>query len=401
MEFEYTAFNKEGQRIKSFMKADSAEAVANALRKDDCKPIKILALKKKQTASMFFSSKTVKSKELIIFTRQLGSILSAGVLLSEAIYTIATDMENEYFANILKSVLYHINAGETFSSALSHYPAIFNPYYVAIIQSGEAIGNLGSTITSLASYMEENEKMRLKFIGAIRYPLFLISFVFLIVSGIVLFLIPKFKAIFSGNGQKLPALTQFVVNISEFSLHNFVWIGLCVVLLIFGTWKALQNFRIRFMVDYQLLQFPLIGKVLRKAFIARFCQTFSMLLEGGVGIITALSLSTKAINNSFLKHLIEDVRHNVTTGASLSEAMGVHEDIPRILVKMIAVGEKSGKLNNMIKRMGTYYDEEVEIFLNNINTILEPVFIIIIGAVVLVVALALYLPIFQMSSSAH
>jgi type IV pilus assembly protein PilC len=405
MEYKYTAFDKDGNKIKNTMKADSPTAVISALRSSGSKPIKITAIPKQktfeETIKLLLSTQKVTTKELIVFTRQLGTILSAGVLLSDAIETIATDLENQYFAEILRTVLFHIHGGESFSKALRRHPMVFSTYYIAVIGAGEAVGRLGTTIASMASYMEEEERMRQKLLGAIRYPVFLLGFVFLIVSGIVLFLIPKFKSIFEGNGLQLPLLTRIVVNISEFSLHYFLFIGLGVALIIFAIWQALQDFKIRFTVDYMILQLPIIGKVIRKALIGRFCQTLSMLLEGGVGLITSLTLTTKVVENSFLVYTIEEIRHSVTSGSSLNEAMGSHKEMPRILVKMVAVGEKAGVLSDMIKRMGIYYDQEVEIFLNNINSLLEPIFIIVIGVIVLVVALALYMPIFKMSSAVH
>jgi type IV pilus assembly protein PilC len=405
MNFEYIVIDKEGKRNKSFMKADSAAAVATSLRSAGGKPLKITELRKDRAVSFsekFFSGpKRVTTKELVVFTRQLGTILSAGVLLTDAINTIATDLENKYFSDVLKSVVFHINAGEDLSSSLSYYPSVFSPYYVAIVSAGEAIGRLGDTIGGLATFMEEDAKMRAKFLAAIRYPVFLMTFVFLIVSGIVLFLIPKFKSIFDGAGIQLPLLTRIVVGISNFYLHNFVLVIGGIILIVVVSWQALQTFRIRFMVDYMLLQIPMVGKVIRKALIARFCHTLSMLLEGGVGIIPALALTTKVMGNFFLKYIIDDIRSNIMAGTALSDAMSPHKDMPRVMVKMVAVGEKSGKLTSMLKRIGDYYDEEVETFLNNINSILEPIFIIFIGGIVLVVALALYLPIFQMSSAVH
>jgi type II secretory pathway component PulF len=405
MEYEYLAIDKEGKRVKSFMKADSADAVATSLRDTGSKPLKITMLKNIQSPGVIdqflTGGKRVTTKELVIFTRQLGTVLSAGVLLTEAIETIADDLENAYFSEILGTVIFHIKSGESFSKALEHHPTIFSPYYVAIVGSGEAVGRLGPTVGKLANFMEEDEKMRLKFLAAMRYPIFLMSFVFCIVSGIVLFLIPRFKVIFQGAGIQLPLLTRIVVGISEFSLNHILLIIIVLAVLGVVAWQALQIFRIRFMVDYWLLRIPIVGKVMRKAFIARFCQTLAMLLDGGVGIITALSLSGKVMDNYFLKFTIDDIRHSVMAGASLSEAMHAHADMPRILVKMVAVGEKAGMVSDMVKRIGDYHDQEVERFLNNINSLLEPIFIIIIGAVVMVVALALYLPIFQMSSVAH
>lgn len=400
-EFEYLLIDKEGKQVRSIMKADSEAAVALALRNGGGIPIKITPFKKAAAGGGLFKRRSISNKDLIVFTRQLGAVLTAGVLLSEAIETISDDMENEYFSGVLKSVLRYVHGGESFSRALSRFPKVFSSYYVAIVASGESIGNLGSTVTNLAGFMEESERMRLKFVAAVRYPIFLMCFVFCIVSAIVLFLIPKFKVIFEGAGSKLPPLTQIVVAISEFCLHNFVFVIVGIAALIIGATVALRDFRVRFLVDYELLQMPVVGTILRKAFFAQFCHTLSMLIKGGVSIIASLNLTTKVMGNYYLRHRVTEIRQAIMTGSSLSAAMTAYADFPRILVKMVAVGEKAGKLDDMLKKIAAYYDQEVEEFLNNINTFLEPILIIVIGSIVLVVALALYLPIFQMSSAVH
>ncbi|MBF0483411.1 MAG: type II secretion system F family protein [Candidatus Omnitrophica bacterium] len=403
MEFEYNAFDKNGRPIQGIMTADSMPSIINTLKNTGATSITAIPVqiesKSKSIFGSLFEKQTVTSMEMVVFTRQLGAVLGAGVLLTESIETIATDMENKYFAEILNSVLFHIRSGETFSAALSRHPSIFSAYYVAVVRSGEEIGSLYTTMANLATFMEDYEKMRQKLLSAIRYPTFLMIFVISVVSGIVLFLIPKFKAIFEDAGAKLPLLTRIVVGISEFCLNHFVIVLISLVILTFLSWRALKIFKIRFMCDYYLLNIPIIGKVIRKAMLARVCQTSAMLITGGVGLLTTLSLSSEVVVNLFLKQLIKDVRHSVSVGASLSEAMRPHQDFPRILVKMVAVGEKAGMLGDMFKRMGEYYEQEVDIFLNNLNSLLEPVFIILIGTVVAVVALALYLPIFQLSGT--
>ncbi len=400
MDFEFIAINREGKRERAFMSADSAAALADSIRTLGGKPLSITPVRKEPWLAIF-DSKRISIKEKVVFTRQLGAILSAGVLLSSCLETIAVDLENKYFSGVLQAVLFRIRGGENFSSALARYPQIFSAYYVAVTRSGEEIGTLGKTMVVLASYMEDAEAMRQKFMAAIRYPLFLMCFVFCIVSGIVVFLIPKFETIFEGAGLKLPLITQIVVDLSQFVLgHGWLIVtGFAVAGL--GAWKAMQVFKVRFMVDYMVLRVPAVGKILRKAVFARFCQTTAMLLEGGVGLIRALDLGMEVTGNLFLKQMIAEVRRDVTAGAALSEALWAREDIPRVLVKMVAVGEKSASMPDMLKRMGKYYEEEVDAFLGSINSLLEPIFIVIIGAVVTIVAVALYLPIFKLSSGAH
>ncbi len=403
MDFEYIAIDSKGRRVKAFIKADSISAAVKTIVLSVGKLVKIVPMKKRRHPALgghiFGEPRRVSVKEMAIFTRQMGVILSAGVLLSDALETIVVDMENQHFSDVLQEVLFHIRGGENFSNALAYHPKVFSPYYMAIIRSGEEIGSLGSTMSNMATYMEQDEAMRLKFVGAIRYPVFLLSFVFCIVSGIVLFLIPRFKSIFEGAGLKLPLLTRIVVKISEVVLSNIWLIVIGVMVFAFLISWALQNFKIRFMVDYHIIRLPVIGRHIHRALIARFCQTLAMLLKGGVGLISAIPLSNGVVVNLYLNQVITEIFHQVTAGATLSDAMRRHKEMPVMMVKMVALGEKSGSLFDMLRRMGEYYDQEVEVFLNNINSVLEPVFIILIGGVVAIVAVSLYLPIFSISTA--
>lgn len=402
MKFQYTALDKNGKKIKAIMEEDSSAAVIDALRALGQKPLNIVLLKESKQSQSLLSflngTKTISQRELVIFSRQLGEILDAGVILSEAIETIASDLDNEYFSFVLNEMLSHIRAGNSFSNVLSRYPAVFSSYYIAIVKAGEMIGGLSATMIELANYMEDAESMKQKFIGAIRYPMFLLGFVFCVVSVIVVFLIPRFKVVFEGLGSEMPLITRIVVGVSEFALQNLPGILIVLVALSIVMWRAFKMYRVRLMFDRWLLQIPVIGKILRKIYLGRFCKTSSMLLRGGVAFIMTLDLSMEVLDNLYLKECISSVRDDVTAGAALSLAMSHQKDMPKLLIKMILVGEKTGTLPETLKRMGQYYDEEVETFLNNINSLLEPIFVILIGVIILIVALALYLPIFQMSS---
>ncbi len=403
MEFEYKAFDMNGRAITGVRTADSADSLASSLKSTGATSVEATPVRiEKRSGGLVaavFTPRSVSSAEKAVFTRQLGTILEAGVLLTEALDTISTDLENEYFAGILRAVLFHIRSGETLSAALARHPSVFSPYYVAVVRSGEEIGSLSSTMASLATFMEDYEGMRQKLISAIRYPIFLLSFIGVIVACIVLILIPKFKTIFEGAGVKLPVLTRIVVGVSEFFLRNFAGTLVAGILLGALSWRLLKLFKVRFIVDYYLLKLPVVGKVIHKAMLARFCRTSAMLLAGGVGIIKALSLASEVTVNLFLKQIMGEVGHSVSNGASLGEAMRPHRDFPRILIKMVAVGEKAGKLDEMFRRMADYYDREVEAFISELNSLLEPVCIILIGSVVAVVAIALYLPIFSLSGA--
>jgi len=404
MEFRYSVIEKNGKKLTGVANAESSSALVSRLKNEGFTPIKISKLKR--TSSLIERIKLpskgkVSNMEVAVFTRQLATILGAGVLLTEALRSIADDMENHYFRGVIEIILADIAAGKAFSQSLALHPHTFSHIYVAVVKSGEEIGNLASTLSSLAKYLEDYERMRQKFVNAMRYPIFLVCFIILVVSIIVLFLIPKFKSLFSHAGVELPLLTRIVVGVSEFFLKNiFAMLGV-VILSWIAVWYLLKNFRVKFTVDYFILKLPFIGKLLIKVTVSRFFRTFSILLSGGVSLVQTLQVSNEVVSNLFFRHVVEDIRDRVIAGTPLNEAMRMHRVIPRIAMKMAAVGEKSGMLDDMLKRTADYYDQEIEAVLNNLSAIIEPVFIIIIGIVVLIVALALYLPIFNLSAAVH
>ncbi|HTY44614.1 MAG TPA: type II secretion system F family protein [Patescibacteria group bacterium] len=402
MEFQYTACDKSGKRIKAIEKADALALLVSRLKNQGLTPLSISEVKQAQN-SLDAQRRTwfnrVKRKELAVFSRQLASILHAGILLTEALHTIAEDMENQYFKHAITRIVEDVNAGTSFSSALARYPDIFPATYLAVIKAGEAVGNLAATTTNLAKYLEDYERMREKFRSALMYPVFLSSFLVFVVTIIVVFIIPRFKQIFAQAGARLPLLTRIVVGVSEFCLKNAPAALFVVAIGVMLSCFFLKIPKIRYAFDARLLRVPQLGKLIRKALIARFCRTFSVLLGGGVGIATSLVVSGDVVSNSYLRHLVGAIKNAVVSGVALADAMKPHQTFPRIVVKMVAIGEKSGKLDDMLRRSAEYYDQELETTLNNFSSLIEPVFIVLIGGVVLTVVLALYLPIFKIASA--
>ena len=405
MKFQYIAYNKNGKRISATIEADSIPALVSRLKNQGLTPLRISKVRVVKTLfskiKLILRRGRIKGMEVAIFTRQLATILDSGITLTTTINTISDDMENLYFRSRLKRILAEVNAGKSLSEALSLYPDIFPVTYVAVVRSGEEVGNLAAALANLAKYLEDYERMKQRFINAMRYPVFLLIFMIFVVSVIVIFLIPKFKALFTRAGSDLPLLTRIVVGISEFWLKNGLLGFVILVFLWILVSYLLTIFRIRFMFDYFKLKLPIIGKILYKAVILRFCRTFSILLSGGVSLVSALSVSKGVVKNLFLEQLIDDVKENVVSGAFLSETFKTSQLMPNIVVKMVEVGEKTGKLDEMLKRTADYYDKELEATLESFSAMIEPVFIILIGGIVLIVALALYLPIFEISKAMH
>ena len=405
MEFRYVANDLKGKRISNTAFAPNVSDLVMRLKTDGLLPLKVYEIKPSNGKAKAFlkmpSTSKVSGKELAIFTRQLAATLTSGLLLTEALETIAEDLENVYFCNVIKKLFEDIRGGKDFSMALNKFPRIFPKTYIAIIRSGEATGKLDRTLTNLAKYLENSERMKEKVKSALRYPMFILGFAWFVVGVIVFFLIPRFKGMFSAAGAQLPLLTRIVVGISEFCLKNVF----ATALIIFAGWilflYLMKIPAFRYQVDVLKLKLPIVGKeVIHKAKVSSFCRTLGTLLAGGVGLSTALEITAQVVNHLQISEAIERIRVRVVGGSSISDEIKAQKKLfPRLVSKMAAVGEKTGRTDEMLKRTADYYDEELETTLQNLTALLEPALIVFIGGIVLIVVLALYLPIFKMSSA--
>lgn len=402
MEYRYVATNKiNGNRISGLMNATSMTDLVVQLKSENLLPLKVTEIKPlavKAKSSLSFFNHAANSKEIAIFTRQLAATLSAGLLLTESLETIADDLENEKFRHVIRKVKGDIQSGVDFSAALAKYPDLFPMTYVSIIKSGEATGNLHITAVNLAQYLENTERLKDKVKNAVRYPMFVAGFALLVVVVIVLFLIPQFQGMFASAGAKLPLLTRIVVAISQFCLHNvpFLMGGFIGLWALF--FYALRFEKFRRMFDAFKLKVPILGKhIIHKALVSRFCRTLGFLFAGGIGLAKSLEITAQVVDHRIMADAINDIKSRVMAGSSLAEEIKKQKIFPRLTSKMAAVGERTGKVSEMFNRTADYYDNELDSSLQNLTTMLEPALIIFVGGIVLVVVLALYLPIFQMS----
>ncbi len=402
MEYRYVATNKtNGNRISGLMNASSMTDLVVQLKSENLLPLKVTEVKpfvSKAKSTLSFFNHIANSKEIAIFTRQLAATLSAGLLLTECLETIADDLENEKFRNVIRKVRIDIQSGVDFSAALAKYPDLFPVTYVSIIKSGEATGSLHITTANLAQYLENTERLKEKVKNAVRYPMFVAGFALLVVAVIVLFLIPQFQGMFSSAGAQLPLLTRIVVAISEFCLNNVLFlIGGSI-----GLW-ALFFYALRFekfqrIFDAFKLKVPILGKhIIHKALVSRFCRTLGFLFAGGIGLAKSLEIAAQVVDHRIMAEAINEIKMRVMSGSSLAEEIKRQKIFPRLTAKMASVGERTGKVSEMFNRTADYYDAELDSSLQNLTTMLEPVLIIFVGGIVLIVVLALYLPIFQMS----
>ncbi|MBN1869043.1 MAG: type II secretion system F family protein [Candidatus Omnitrophica bacterium] len=403
MEYKCTVQAKDGRKFNRVMAAENPADVVNRFRAEGLLPLRIHKMKSsngKAKKAFLLSPRRVKSKELAVFTRQLGVTLTSGLLLTEALEAIAEDLENQYFRGIISKIRYDVQSGTDLSSALSKYPKIFSFTYRAIVRVGEATGRLYKTLMDLAKYLEDTERLKEKVKGAIRYPLFVMGFAGLVMVILVFFLIPQFAEMYEEFHAELPLLTRVVIGISRFSVRNSFWFIAAIIGLCFAYGYFIRFPKFRYTVDYIKLKIPIIGKnIIHKALVSRYCRTLGFLLSAGVALKESLDITAQVSSHMLMSRAIDRVNERVVGGGSISEEMRKQKIFPGLATKMTAVGERTGRLSDMLERTAQYYEDELESTLAALTTLLEPVLIIFVGVNVLVVVLALYLPIFYLSKA--
>jgi type IV pilus assembly protein PilC len=341
----------------------------------------------------------VKQADLMVFARQLSAMLKAGVSLTDALQTIAHGASNDRLRNVLLTIRTDVQRGRTLTDSLKKHSSIFDPLFVSIVHAGESSGSLAQNVARLADYLARKEAFRRKVKAATAYPKFVIGFFVLMAAGIFLFLIPRFKAIFEGFGAKLPFLTRILFDISVLIKSNIILIVIVIVLGFLGLSVLRKTHRGRAFLDRTVLRIPFFGMLLLQAAVARMAMTLGTLLSNGIPLTDALQISTATLDNSLLEKGIVSVRQDVVKGRSLAESLSRQTDFPRLLARMVHVGEESGTLAGMLMDVANYYDQEVDSALSRITAVIEPVLIVGMGVMVLITVLAIYLPIFSLSQA--
>jgi len=399
----YVARDFSGKRKEGIIEANSnTEAVVN-LRRQNLVPIEVHFIGEKGLSSIVKPEKGLKGRvslmELAVFSRQFATMLDAGVSIIDILQDLSSQTSNRYFGYVLSKIRKDIQEGSNFSMALSKHPKVFSPLYIALVRSGEESGNLPTVMEEIASYLEDQIMLLRKVRQAVSYPSVIIAFFIGVVSFVFLFLIPRFQQIFKSFGAKLPPLTLAVLNTSQF----FVKFLPFIIGFLFLMWIFFLIYRRtptgRKHIDTLKLKFPFFGKLMTKISLARFARSLSTLLGGGVSIAMALDIVADTAGNVIIGNIIRKVRKGVIEGKVLGEEMRKYPIFPPMLVRMVSVGEETGRMEDMLNRVSKFFRDEVDATLNILTSILEPVLIIGLGIIVGIVVLAIYLPIFKLAST--
>ncbi len=344
--------------------------------------------------------KGIKTKELVIFTRQFATMIDAGLPLVQCLDILATQHENPAFQKVLFDVKGSVEGGSTFADALQKHPKVFDSLFVNLVAAGEVGGILDTILNRLSAFMEKNEKIKGKVKGAMSYPVAVIAIALVIVSGLLIFIVPVFEEMFKDFGQSLPAPTQFIVtlsNIIKFSWYYVIAFGFAFFM---GIKQMRKTHKGRFFIDKLLLKVPAFGDLLKKTAVARFSRTLGTMMASGVPILESLELVAKTAGNAVIEDAIMKARASLSEGKTLAEPLEETGVFPGMVTQMIAVGEQTGAMDTMLSKIADFYEDEVDVAVDTMTSLIEPMLMVFLGVVVGGLVISLYLPIFSIAGAA-
>ncbi len=396
-EWVWEARGPTGEVRKGLMEADDAEAVQSRLRQQKLMPTKVK--KKGRTLDKISLGSGVSQKDLVTFTRLLATMIDAGLPIVQCLDILGNQTDNKTFAGVIADVKSQVEQGKTFSESLRKHPAVFDVLYCNLVQAGETGGILDTILQRLAVYNEKSVKLKRQLRGAMVYPS-IVLVVFMGVCGVLLgWVIPSFKNIFKDLGSKdeLPKITQIVISVSEFFVSHLPLALLILAGAVGGTMFAYGRPNGKRWIHRNLLRIPIIGDVIRKIAVARFTRTLGTLLGSGVPILDALEIVAKTAGNMVIEEAIMVARQKISEGRNMAEPLMEANVFPPMVVQMVGVGEQTGALDAMLNKIADFYEEEVDVAVAALTSMIEPIMMVGIGSVVGTVLIAMYLPIFSLA----
>ncbi|MBM4242447.1 MAG: type II secretion system F family protein [Deltaproteobacteria bacterium] len=400
--FAYEGRTASGKVLRGNMEAPSREAVINRLRAQRIQPntnrIRERGKGLDRDVSIPGFRKTVKSKDVVVFTRQLTTMIDAGMPLVQILEILASQSDNKTFGAQVREVKESVEAGSTLSDALRKFPKTFDELYVNMVQAGEVGGILDTILGRLSIYMEKMMSLKRKIKGAMIYPATIITVAVVVTLILLVFVIPVFAELFASFDKALPLPTQIVINISNFVISTLHWIGLTAVLIVVAIRQTYRTERGRLAIDRLLLRLPIIGDLIRKASIARFARTLGTLVSSGVPILDSLTITARTAGNKVVERAGFMIRESISQGRTMLEPLSQSGVFPPMVCQMIGAGEMTGAIDQMLQKIADFYEEEVDVAVNNLTALMEPLVIVVLGTIIGGLVVSMYLPIFQLGS---
>lgn len=396
--FIWKGINKKGVKRKGKLDAESENAVKAHLQRLRITPTSIKPAPKDLFANIAFLAPKVTNKDIIVFTRQFSTMIDAGLSLVKCLQILSDQQENPTFKRILREITDDVTTGAELSDSLKKHPTQFDDLYCNLVAAGEAGGILDTILQRLAAHIEKAAELRRRVKGAMMLPGIILVVFILVMMFMLYFVIPVFAEMFEGMGAALPAPTQFLVNLSNFTKGNIIYIivGAIVFFFLFGRFKKTERGTVIW--DRAMLQMPLFGPLTRKMAVAHFSKTLSTMIASGVSIMHALEITAYTSGNKIIEEAVLDTRSAIAQGQPIADPLEECGVFPSMVVQMIAVGEQAGALEIMLTKIAEFYDEEVDAAVDALTTAIEPIMTVVMGVGVGGLMIAMYLPMFQIGS---
>jgi type IV pilus assembly protein PilC len=341
----------------------------------------------------------VPDKDLIVMTKQLSTMLGSGLPVNQSLDILSRQQRLPQFGEVLAGLRKAIEEGSSLSLAMARYPLCFDDLFRAMVKAGEESGKLADIMAKLLVYIEKSSKIKSQVKSALTYPTLILVVAVVVITGLLVFVVPTFTAQFINSGKELPALTQFVISLSDFIAAQWLKIFGSIGVAIFGATQYQKTPKGRVYFDGLILRLPLIGDVMKKIAVGRFCSTMASMLSSGVNLLQALSICAASAGNVVLEEFILSCKTRIEKGQQLSVPLSENPMFPKMVISMVQVGEKSGKLDEMLMKISSFYEEEVDEAVKTMLSMIEPIMIVGIGSVVGVLVIAMYLPIMDMGNT--
>ena len=393
--FVWEGTDKKGGKIKGELSGQSPALVKAQLRKQGINPLKV----RKKPVSLFGAGKKIKPMDIALFTRQMATMMKAGVPLLQSFDIIGEGFDNPNMRKLIDEVKQEVAAGNSFAASLRKKPLHFDDLYCNLVDSGEQSGALETLLDRIATYKEKTEALKAKIKKAMTYPIAVIVVAVIVTAILLIKVVPQFESVFQGFGAELPAFTQVVVNLSR-GLQEWWFV------ILFGMFAAAFTFKethkrsekFRDFLDRALLKAPIVGDILYKAVVARYARTLATTFAAGVPLVEALDSVAGATGNVVFRNAVNKIRNDVSAGTQLNFSMRTTGVFPTMAIQMTAIGEEAGSLDEMLDKVAGFYEEEVDNAVDNLTTLMEPMIMAVLGVLVGGLIVAMYLPIFQLGA---
>lgn len=397
--FVYKGINSYGEKRKGKIEAVNLAAAQSQLKKMRITPSVVKEAPPDLFAGVSFMQPKVTGRDVVIFTRQLSTMIDAGLPLVQSLEILTKQQENSTFKKILQAVRTDVETGSTIAEAMKKHPSVFDNLYCNMIDAGEVGGILDTILSRLAAYMEKNMALVKKVKGAMTYPVICLCISFVVIVVMLVFVVPVFQKMFADFGKALPALTQLVVDMSEFAKGNFHIIIGAIVALVWLVKKINKTEKGKAKTDQLLLVLPIIGPLLRRVAVAKFTRTLGTMMQSGVPILEALNVVARTAGNKVIEVAVFRVTDAIKEGRPLAEPLEETGVFPSMVVQMINVGESTGALDIMLEKIADFYDDEVDQAVENLTAAIEPLMMVFLGGLIGGLVVAMYLPIFSMAGA--